>query len=231
MPKKHTHDKSVVYVQARTLNDLCRYACNFDFTSENLLLTKSGSSYRLFGLGEELGDAVLAYYVNIEKKEKILKYTFTSFESNENEQSRFVSNAEPQPGHYINIIDIEEMKGFKDDKKAAQDSVAIVRLGSASDMVNAAIKKAVKSESLFYLYRFPIKKGMVLAGFDLIDQLSNGKRTFYYAILDNNDSSSFARFSYTSSKVDFTNSIGEHSYLYVKIVNLAEAFPFFKMPD
>ena len=97
----------------------------------------------------------------------------------------------------------------------------------ASDLIGFAIKKAAKDESLSQLFSFDWKGRRVVGAFNLVDGLADGKTAFYYSFCEEK-TLGFARYDYREDRVDFSDSMGEHAYMYAKVVNLAEPFPFFK---
>lgn len=74
MPK-HKDRLTIVFVKAKSHEDICRYVYNFDFTSEPLLLEKAGKEFRLMALGEAINNKVIAYYTDIGRKAKLARYT------------------------------------------------------------------------------------------------------------------------------------------------------------
>ena len=81
------------------------------------------------------------------------------------------------------------------------------------------------------MYCFKDKKlgKAVLFGFDLIDALSNEKRYIYYTIVELSLVKNFAVYNYRENKTNFVDSVGEHSYLYLKVINLEEKPSFIKI--
>ena len=138
MPKsKNQQRKSILYIKARSLNDLARLVCNFDFTAESLILAKRDKGYILMALGETIGNVTLSYYVNVPAKEKMIQYSMPG-PDNEQELSRFVQAAGERPSHYISVIEAD-LTAFKDSKGVGQKTIASVRMGSIDDLINAAV--------------------------------------------------------------------------------------------
>lgn len=230
MPKSKTQQgKSILYVKARSLNDLARLVCNFDYTAENLVLTKDGKGYRLLALGECIGDVTLSYYVNVPGKERLMQYTMPGPDSDQ-ELSRFVSTAGERPSHYISIIETD-LSVFKEAKDVTKKAVVGVRMGTFDDLISAVIMKAVRGEFFPHVYAFSEGSKTVFGAFDVFEELADDRKAFYYTVADYKKSGNFARYSYNTGKIDITDRLGEHAYMYVKIISLAEKFPFFKMPD
>ncbi|MDE1860204.1 MAG: hypothetical protein KGH72_00620 [Candidatus Micrarchaeota archaeon] len=225
MPKS-SRGKSILYVRAASLNDLCRYCSRFDFTSDNLFVTDGSSGARVMAFGESIGKTTIAYYVDMDARSRLIKYTLPT-SAQGSERYSFVSNAEEQPGNYLNVIGID-MHRFGKAKSLKSGEISIVMMSDAPSIINAVIKKSMRNEMLLHLYSFKYKDRTVLCGFDLVDELVDDTRIFYYAFSKPIEQPCFARYDYINDKVDFTNTVGEHSYMYTKIINLAEQFPFFR---
>ena len=75
MPKSKKEGKEgIFYVRARSLGDVMRCACKFDYTSDPLLLCKTGKETRLIAMGSKIGDATLAYYVAVRGAKRLALY-------------------------------------------------------------------------------------------------------------------------------------------------------------
>jgi hypothetical protein len=225
VPKsKEKHEKSILYIKAASLNDLCRWVFDFDFTSRSLVYSKG----RLIALGESVGETTLAYYVNIEAESRLISYKFPS-SAREPETAHFIRQADESNKNVINVIHMD-LGWMKEAKKVEKDSISVIRMESPEDIFNATVKRAVREEAFMYAYSFVSGKKRYICGFDLLDELAGEKKTFYYAALSNTSTAGFVRYKYTDNTFEFTDTVEEHSYIYVKIINLAEPFQFFK-PD
>lgn len=226
MPKP-PKTNSILYVKLASLDDLSRFACNFDYTSSNIVSVKGKNGYSLMVFGEQIEGTTLAYYLNMPDRESMICYTYPS-SSSQSENSHFVKEIGTHPNHYMNIL---EMEGKNLKKAAKVKAISLVMVHSHEALITAVIKKGVSHESLAHIYSFSKNGKTVFCAFDIIDELSEGPRTLYYSISDRKPNAGFARYKYTENKVDFATYMGEHSYMYAKIINLAEPFPFFKMPN
>ncbi len=217
-----------MYIKLSSLNDLCRYASNFDYTNSCIMSIKYGNGYRLFSVGEDICGASIAYYINIGKPEHVISYTYPAF--GEPENPHFVESPDSQQNKYMSIINISSAE-FCEAKTSKGKRPIMVQLSSTLDLVNAAIRRGISSESISQIYAFEYRGRMILCCFDVLEEFQDDERTMYYAIAESRKASSFVRYKYADNKVDFTDYMGEHSYMYAKIINLAEPFPFFKMPN
>ena len=224
---KQPKANSIVYVKLGSLDDLSRYVCNFDYTASSIISIKAKSGYTLMAFGEQVEGNTIAYNIDIKGNEKIISYTYPS-SSSQSENSHFVNEIGALPNHYMNIL---EMDG-KNLKKAAKiKPIPTVMVQDPYAFITAVIRRGVASDSLAHIYSFSKGGKTIYCAFDIIEELSEGPRTLYYSISNKKHGAGFARYKYTENKVDFATYMGEHSYMYAKIINLAEPFPFFKMPN
>ena len=230
MPQKNKpKGKGILYIKLSSMVDLARYAYNFDFSSKSLILYKNGGTARLVALGECIKENVIAYYINIDTQHSFIKYTFPS-SMGQTETAHFSERVDGSEKDFINIFNVD-LSSFKEVKGFGKGDVLQIRVSSDRDLVHAMIKKSVREESFATLYEFEAKGKRFISGFDLIDELSDDRKTFYYAETKDKSRGGFAKYSYSSNTFEFAETVGEHSYIYIKIVKLAEPFPFFKMPD
>ncbi len=231
MPKgKEKNAKEILYVKLASAVDLARHAYNFDFTSRSLIqkAAKSGVT-QVFCLGECIGNVTIAYYVNIDSPSAVAVYNFPS-SRDERETVRFTGAGEGNEKNRIGILDID-LSAFGQAKNVRKDEIVMIRVGSPEDLVHATIKRTMSEESFMSLYAFDYKGRTILCCFDLLQELMDDKKTFYYAVLKDKGRAGFAKYSYADNTFEFTDTVEEHSFIYVKIINLAEPFPFFKMPE
>ena len=226
--KKEDASKKIAYIKVKSAKDLARMAFSGDFSSRSLLSSDSGGRHRLMLLGEQIADTVLAYYCETDSKSRGLLYSG----GDSADSAEKVDFYEKDPGMekgFLDIFDVD-ITAFANGKIDVK-SVSLVRVKSTDMLVKMAIKSAVKEESIRQLYLFSRGGRQALGGFDLIDELNDDKRSFYYSFPVSIREAAFAKYDYKSGRVEFSDRIGEYSYMFLKIINLAEPFPFFKVPD
>ncbi len=233
MPKpksrEHKHESGILYVKAASLTDLARYVYNFDFTSGSLILSKSGGVPRLVAIGERINGLTVAYYINIDAPHGFVRYSFPSLPG-ERESASFTESSDASEKGCISILRVD-LGPFKEARSARKEDILQVRMAGPEELVHAAVRKSVRDEYFASIYAFRHRDMTILCGFDLIDELADDRKTFYYAAVKSTVAGGFARYSHERNSFDFTETVGEHSYIYIKIIGLAEPFPFFKMPE
>ena len=219
--KRKVKAKKILPIKAKSVLDIIRGACSFDTYSKDLLAFKKENKNFLYLLGEELDDTVIAYYVSTDKIGEFAIYSATT----EGEKLDFSNEYKEQfNAHYINILPLESLP-FEERKG---EEPIMIKVGRYESLVKSLVKKAVEKEEIEKAYIFEKNSKYYIGVFDLLEELTDNKKSFYYAELKEYSESSFIRYNYSSDKIEFTKDFGEHSYLYIKLINLAEPFPFFK---
>ena len=229
MKSKQPQLKKIVYIKLKSLDDLARYVCNYDYTNSVMASVKYGAGYRIFATGEPMEKVTLVYYINTTKRESVWNYTYPS-SIYQKENTHFGEDTTLDQRSNMRIINISSASPREAGSKTRYD-VPLVQLSTTNDLISAALLQAADSNSIPCIYSFDYRGRAVLCAFDVIEGLSDESRILYYTLPDRSESGNFARYKYSENKIDFTDYMGEHSYMYAKIINLAEPFPFFKMPD
>ncbi len=225
MKSKEEKGKKITYVRAKSLDDIARLAFGDDFSSRSLICSPRGKKNRITLLGEHVGSCIIAYYVESEGTCKGISYS----SDDSGERVEVVAHERGMDKNFIDVFHVE-IEGLKDGKPE-KDSVAIIKAGSFEDLAKMAIKASVKDESIRHLYSFEYKGKRIIGGFDLIEELNDEARNFYYTLLSKDNQGKYIAYDYKTGRIEFTDRMREYSYMYLKIINLAEAFPFFNVPD
>ena len=218
--------KELIYIEAVSVEDIARFSCRFDSSARELLIDNRNGKHRLVALAEGINDAVIAIYKEMGADADTLRYTYGP---ERGEKTEFVSTFEQRQSGvcYIDLVDIDFSK-MRPAKPSITKNVDVIRINRVDDLVKGAIKFGVMHEGIGHLYAFEWKGKQILGAFDLIDDFEGDRKTFYYSVSNKKSIASFARYKFAANVVDFSDDFGEHSYLYAKIVNLAEPFSFFK---
>ena len=225
MAGKKKERGALMPVRVDSLEDIARLAYNFNFTSENVFASDTGEGITLYALGEKLDGVVLAYSIPAAYSGGFLLYRPP--ENSEEEKARMSHHLE-DGWQAINVLGmhIEEL-GLS--KNAGRIKFKHVEMGSLEDLVKLAIKGSSDDDNtLSRLYCFSEGAGSIVYGLDLIGSLHDGDCIVYYAKVKTQNRNGFAMYDYKTGRVAFTGSVGEHSYMYLKIINLAEKPAFFR---
>ncbi len=214
--------QKLMFIKANSLNDLCRFACLFD--ESNVLFA---DEHRIVAFGEKLNDIQLAYYVEQEAKGKIINYSLP-YEGNA-EKAEFSDTAEypvqTTSNCTINVLRVDLGGMPLCTKQNAIKNVTTVKFESLLDLIKGIVRKFSKSESVPYVYSFKINGASAFGAFDVIDELADDTSIFYSAMAAD-EGKPFIRYDYKTDTIEFANEINEHAYFYIRVIRLAEAFPF-----
>ena len=217
--KKEKEESKIFYLRASSPEDLCRYACKFDFTADTLIL--SGS--RLIAFGERIGETQIAYYAQTKEGGNVLLYEPASDESKE--RAAFTKSTDLPNKQYINVMRADLGK-FVTASTIDAKEVQLIEVANPTDLVGAVIRNASHDERLAHVYSFASGSKRALGAFDVIAGLSNDRLAFFFAYIDSSKKGNFARYDYRNNVLDFVDVMEGHAYMYAKVINLAEPFPF-----
>ncbi len=221
--KKEKEENKVIYLKTNSVEDICRRACNFDFTTETIILSKFDKGSRLVYFGEKAETTQIAYYASTTDTDGIIMYEPGS--QDVQERAVFTSKTDLPNKYYIGILRAD-LGLFPVAEEIDEKEVHIIRVQTPIDLVGAAIKKASREENVATIYSFTSEGKNVLAAFNILDSLADDKLVFYYTVHDSEKVENFARYDYRNNTLDFSNVMENHAYMYAKIIHLSEPFPF-----
>jgi hypothetical protein len=218
--KKEKQENRVTYVKTASLNDLVR---NIAGSRAYSMALKSGSSYRLLCEGEHLGECRLVYYFD---SSKIARYLIYSADEEGNEKVEMVDDVTERNDHYksqrIPIVEISKDPYSpleKDDLK----NVTLIGTKDMDSLVRAIVSDMEEDERP-KLYSFMAGKERIFGSFTLTKH-----DTFVYAKASQKAQFSSISYDSVSDTIEFTNSFAGTSKLHIRIINLGEQPPFFKV--
>ena len=216
--KKEKENNLLVPIKLDSLDDMARLSYNFNFTSDSIFASRSGNGAVIYSIGEKLDGLLLVYSLDIRDPMRFLLYKAP--ENSEPEKAK-LSQTIDEGWQPINILSMRiESLGFA--KASVKKRFKFMELGSFEDLVKLAIHSSSDDENtLACLYCFADGRNSTVYGIDLIDRLHDGNCTVYYAVTETGMKKGFAIYDYKSGKAAFTDRVGEHSYMYLKIINLA----------
>lgn len=223
--KKEKEHLKMFFLRAESVADVCRRACSFTFNPYTLLLARFKGEDRLIDLGSNIGKTQLAYYAPTKERGSLVIYE-PATEGRE-EKVTFTDHTDAPNKYCINVMRID-LGSFEVATEIDAKDVQQLRVGSELELVRAAIGKSAKDEQMNNIYAFSLGGKKVLAAFEIVPELSNDKPMFYYAVSESRVLGNFARYDYKNNTLDFSDSVGDHAYMYAKVINLAESFPFLK---
>lgn len=222
--KEDPTDVQAMFVKLNGLGDLARSALTLSEITRPVFAVKTKSGYTLLSPGIKLGDARVVFFLEQKKVDSVLVYHPADAQSREVLEFKNVGGSRT-PGmtiQYIPVIEVEKNPyGVRKDKP----KVINVQLKDYKTLAKSAITKATEANMLGRVYSFKYKGKSYIGSFTILDD----DKTFCYAE-GNTKGAKFLRYSYATEELEPTDTFGDHTYLYLTVVNLAEPFPFFR-PD
>jgi hypothetical protein len=236
--KNHQRRSKMMCIPLRSELDLVRCACRFSHNSADILVSEHTHSEGLVGYvpSETVGKCILAYTARISTGSDSLVYSYDDLSHAETiADYNPTDSAVPKTNSYRIGLTRINLSNFDTKGGMAKNGINFVRMEKHEDLIKSVIKKSLYKEELENIFIFKYKGKNVLYAFDIIESLADETHVLYYAMFDIEIEGLFARYNYSSGSVDFSNAFGEHSYMYVKLIFLADMPKFFegalKMPE
>jgi hypothetical protein len=207
-----------------TLADLARISCVMGNGAYHITAIKEGSKYRLFFMGEKLEDTRLLYCFDVTSKGDSLVYNPGS----ESEECVFKDIVPLVPEDYrkYKIPVVELSKNLYTIKNKLNEDVTLVRVKNISSLVKSVVSDTSGRTEAIRMYSFFYKGQHIVGTFSLFRD--GASRTFAYAGTDEKAQSGYLRYDYLSDSVGFCQNTMDKAVIYIRLLNLAEPFPFFK---
>ncbi len=218
------------FLEVAGLADIARNVSTFGETVKPLYAVKEGKGFRLLSHSVKLGDGRVMLYFDTDECRNFL--TYKPGTSSEKETVCFKDTIfAAVPGQDIQNIPILEFAANPFETAKEKPDVMCLEVKRYSAVVKGVIGRALENGGIGKAYVFRSGKDWYVGSFSLIEE-EEDTRVFAFARLDADARHSFFRYNYNTDRVELTDSFGEHSYMYVRIINLKEAPKFFKpMPD
>ncbi|MEM3791463.1 MAG: hypothetical protein QXL16_01905 [Candidatus Micrarchaeaceae archaeon] len=201
----------VVLAEAETLEDLCRLSSSFDSNSEPLFYDESKGMFYFFV--ERSQSAALA--IAVKKRFNGGKLIYSPG-TTEREEKALFSDEEREGFMEINVIRFKSTN-FQEKKSFNAEAIEVV---NPESLLKEAIRRGAMNETILHLYSFTINKRRAIGSFEIMEGSEKERPVFLYSFLDLAEPMPYARYDYSSKKIEFSYNTGEHNYLYAKIINL-----------
>ncbi|MEM3841198.1 MAG: hypothetical protein QXN59_00675 [Candidatus Micrarchaeaceae archaeon] len=207
--------------------DLARYVSDSYLQNAPVMLIKNASGrYSIVAYGENLKKSRIAYYAELQSKPSYMAYRIIDGK----EKLSFSADAALQEGiHFLRIVPIE-MQYNKFSFSAKPKVLSIYSNNAISLAKHIALRSSMNEMGTDKVYSF-IKDGERFIGsFDVMPE--DDIQTFVYAKMHDTKIFNFFRYNYTADTIEETDALYNSSDVYVRVINLAEPFPFvLDMPE
>jgi hypothetical protein len=227
MAKKHAErsQKSYgYYIKLGTLLDLARSSCSIGIGASHINAIKQGSRYRLFSIGEKLDSTRLLYCLDVDSRGDALVYNPNA----EEEECEFKDVVPVAPEDYkkYKIPVVELSSSVYTIRNKLSDAVTAVRVKGLEALVKSIVSDTSGRTETVKLYSFFYNAQHIIGTFSLFRDVAS--KTFAYTSTDAKGQFGYLRYNYLNDSVEFCHSTAEKPLIYLRIINLAEPFPFFK---
>ncbi|MCL4373439.1 MAG: hypothetical protein M1360_00195 [Candidatus Marsarchaeota archaeon] len=213
----------VLYVRLNSIVDLARYMAASG-TLKHVSAIKDGSAYKVFGTGEKISGMQVVYYANANKISKFIVYNPSA--ASEYIEMRDTIAASLSDYSIMKAPVLELETGFFVEAKAKDIELTIVKAGDFESFAKALVNDSQYGGSSAKAYAFFYKGEHYLGSFELMRD--NGK-IFTYVKLGSGNIFNYLKYNYSTDSIEPTNSVTDKAYTYVRVINLAEPFPFFNI--
>ncbi len=220
---------SACYLKLNSVLDLAREACDFTGSVSPINAVKEGKSYRLFVMGEKIGDVRLLYYCDSNKIGKFCVYSpgEESVREEEFEIKDDISVEAPDLRLY-KIPIIEFVKSPYGSKVNAKPEMQLVQVKDFASIVKVLISELAGEESgAPKVYGFFYKGEHFIGSYEIFHE--GDTRFLAFAKVGQKGLFNSISYNYLDGRVETSNSFIGKSHMYVRVINLAEPFPSFKL--
>lgn len=222
--KKASNTLDLYFVRASSELDLVRYNCTFSNNVSALFSHQEAGKTRIFLPSDKIGKTTLALYA---MKDKVSKYIiYRPGSSSAPETLEFVDKFGENPGYNSYRMPIVGLKSWPIKKKELKSNdVACVVFTSPESIASSLISKGSDMGIMEKVYAFVYKGKRYIGTFDLI---TDDSPTFSCAEVNFDKEHGFLKYNYTKDMLESSDLIGDNSASYLRAINLAEPFSFFK---
>jgi hypothetical protein len=238
MSKNEQSEQSEIkscYFRAKSLADLCRFASTFSGEYSQLLFSfRTKDQLTVFSPGIKLGGTRSVFFFDLKTKASVNFISYKASTATTQEATDMLEKITPaHQDRNTAIMPVIELMSNPFVAAKEPPKIICVRVRGIDLLVKASINKSMEHATIGRLYVFG-KGGKYYAGSFSVLYLDEGNedseiKVFSYAELKEQKESQFFRYDYNNDTVEPTNIFGEHSYLYTRVVNLAEPPTFFKL--
>jgi hypothetical protein len=212
------------YIKLMTLLDLARNSCSIGSGASHINALKQGSRYRLFSIGEKLDSTRLLYCLDVDSRGEVLVYNPNAEEEECGFKDAVPVASEDYKKYKIPVAEISS--SVYTIRNKLSDAVTTVKVKGLDSLVKSIVSDTSGRTETVKLYSFFHNAQHIIGTFSLFRD--SALKTFAYTSTDAKEQFGYLRYNYLNDSVEFCRSTAEKSLIYLRIINLAEQFPFFK---
>ena len=221
--KKGDRELYGYYIELESPLDLARYS--LDYHGSHIKAIRYGDAYRLFSMGEKVGDIRILYYVTSEKLSNFMVYKPWSDYGEKLEMSESITEQMDYKSYRAPIVEILSNPYIEttDFKKVGR--IIKIEVKDPNTLVKSLAGYSHDEDQLPRLYCFKIDSNRVIGTFDLFHE--SGVKIFAYAKIPSDKRFGAIVYNYLTDTIEPVISFTEKAAIYIKVINLKNPFPFF----
>jgi hypothetical protein len=212
-------------VELSSPTDLGRHAFTFESNIQNNLcaFTRSGR-YNVLSFGETIGGSRLLYYYPFASPGNFGRYYPGSPYIKESFDLANSPSHDPQ-SYNMPIIELSP-KLFDGDAHGAARKVINAHVSDYKSIIKGMVNRSLQEESIGRVYAFDYKRTSFIGSFDLLSD--DSVDILSYSETPRGRACCFYSYDYTNDIVQETDRLIGNTFIYVRVINLARSFDFFK---
>lgn len=213
----------VFFIKVNSIEDIARLGCSFNNSIKTLYAIDLKNKKRLFLFGEKIKGVRNIYYYDTDTIDNFGIY----FIENNREKFKFVNALKDSDNNYkiYKFLIIEVENAFKEAK--IKKTIKLIRIKDYKAMIKRLIIKSIENEIIQKVYLFDYNKHKIIGAFNLF----NNEELFAYSVIEDekNENNCFFKYNFSEDSLKTIKYIDNTSIdIYIKIINLSQAFDFFK---
>lgn len=225
MPESEKTLKPPCFIEVESFKDFARLVCSFEKIALPVFRFKMKEENILSVQFDVFRNTPIFYYIKIKDKGNFIEYNY----KNGVEVAKLNIVTDNTARIYAPIIAIDKSpeifcEGFISEDINEQKCM-VMKVEDFASICKVALYKISYDETPLPLFMFPNNNKWILGAFTRMDEIDDTS-IFFYIELDNKPEFNFVKYSSSNfEKTGITNDLGEHGYLYGKIIKLSEKHP------
>lgn len=204
-------------MDVESLLDLARFAAALERLPRSIISFKEGGGYRMAVLVGELDETLAFLTTTSEEVDQFLRYEVGA----SGEKAEFVEKRRDHSSNYIPMINLAERPDFLKCKKGLIPPLKPVKLSDLASLVKLAMYKLYYDECPIPLYLSREDDGLHLGAMTKITE--GGEDVYYFHTRVDEVEGNFLKVNISDIRdIKFSKGIGEHGFLYMKIIRLRD---------
>ncbi|MCL4388473.1 MAG: hypothetical protein M1564_00060 [Candidatus Marsarchaeota archaeon] len=223
MAAKSTKQGKIKLTPVKLLSqlDFARYVAEGYLQAAPVMLMKTASGrYSTMAYGESLKKSRITYYYESSEKPGMMLYR------NSDGRERLEEAGEEGAAGDVNAVPISpiEVSPSAFSFTAKPEVITVKALDYKPMLKNIALRSSISDSGSEKVYSFIMDGERYIGSFTALPD--DEQQTFMYSKIGSTKVFNFFRYNYTAGTVEETDTVRSSSDIYVRVINIAEPFPF-----